>query len=87
VDVLFVGPADLAASLGHLGASGHPEVQAAADRIAAVARAHGKAAGIFATSAAQARDYARRGFALIALAADTTWLLQGATAALAQVRA
>lgn len=87
VEVLFVGPADLAASLGHLGASGHAEVEAAIDRIVAAARAHGKAAGIFATNAALARDYAARGFALIALAADTTWLLQGATAALAQVRA
>jgi len=86
VDVLFVGPADLAASLGHLGASSHADVQAAVDRIAEAARTRGKAAGIFATSAAQARDYAARGFTLIALAADTTWLLQGATAALAQAR-
>ncbi|GAB4473960.1 MAG: aldolase/citrate lyase family protein [Burkholderiaceae bacterium] len=87
VDVLFVGPADLAASLGHLGATAHADVQAAIDRIAVAARAHGRAAGIFATSVAQARDYAARGFALIALAADTTWLLQGASAALAQARA
>jgi hypothetical protein len=29
VDAVFIGPADLAASLGHLGEAGHPEVRAA----------------------------------------------------------
>ncbi|MEO3475234.1 aldolase/citrate lyase family protein [Roseomonas sp. CAU 1739] len=33
VDVLFVGPSDLAASLGHPGESTHPEVVAALERI------------------------------------------------------
>ena len=31
VDCLFIGPADLAASLGHLGDAKHPDVQAAID--------------------------------------------------------
>ncbi|MFP3802255.1 aldolase/citrate lyase family protein, partial [Paraburkholderia sp. SIMBA_027] len=33
IDCLFVGPADLAASLGHLGDSKHADVQAAMARI------------------------------------------------------
>ena len=78
--------ADLAASLGHLGHSGHPQVQQAIDRVAAVAKAQGKAAGIFAASAAEARDYAARGFTLVALAADVVWLLAGARQALATAR-
>lgn len=86
VDALFVGPADLAASLGHLGDSRHPEVQQAIDRVAAAARSQGKAAGIFAGSAAEARDYAARGFTLVALAADVVWLLAGARQALATAR-
>ncbi len=86
VDVLFVGPADLAASLGHLGDSGHGQVQRAIDRVAAAAKAQRKAAGIFAGSAEEARDYAARGFTLIALAADVIWLLAGARQALAAVR-
>ena len=46
VDGIFIGPSDLAASLGHLGNSGHPDVQAAiADAIARI-RACSKAAGI-----------------------------------------
>ena len=32
VDGVFIGPADLAASMGHRGAPGHPEVQAAIDQ-------------------------------------------------------
>jgi 4-hydroxy-2-oxoheptanedioate aldolase len=39
---LFVGPADLAASLGHPGQTGHPEVQAAAAKVVQAARANGK---------------------------------------------
>ena len=86
VDALFVGPADLAASLGHLGDSRHPEVQQAIDRVAAAARSRRKAAGIFAGSADEAREYAARGFTLVALAADVVWLLAGARQALATAR-
>jgi 2-dehydro-3-deoxyglucarate aldolase len=86
VDALFVGPADLAASLGHLGDSRHADVQRAIDQVAAAARARGKAAGIFAAGAEEAREYAARGFTLIALAADVVWLLSGARQALAAAR-
>lgn len=86
VDALFVGPADLAASLGHLGDSAHADVQRAIDRVQAAAQAQGKAAGIFAGSAEEARAYERRGFTLIALAADVIWLLAAARQALAQAR-
>jgi 2-dehydro-3-deoxyglucarate aldolase len=86
VDALFVGPADLAASLGHLGDSRHPEVQQAIDRVLVAARRQRKAAGIFAGSAAEASDYAARGFTLVSLAADVVWLLAGACQALAAAR-
>lgn len=86
VDALFVGPADLAASLGHLGDSRHADVQQAIDRVLAAAQTRRKAAGIFAGSTAEARDYAVRGFTLIALAADVIWMLAGARQALAAVR-
>lgn len=86
VDCLFVGPADLAASLGYLGDSSHVDVQRAIDQVLAAATAQGKRAGIFAGSAREGREYAARGFALIALAADVIWLLQGARQALAEAR-
>ncbi len=86
VDCLFVGPADLAASLGHLGDSNHADVQQAIDRVLRAAQAHDLAAGIFAATAQEARDFAAQGFTLIALAADVIWLLRGARDALAAVR-
>lgn len=49
VDGLFIGPADLAASMGHPGEPGHPEVQEAVlDAIRRI-RAAGKPAGILTT--------------------------------------
>lgn len=86
VDCLFVGPADLAASLGHLGDSGHAEVQEAIAKVLAAATAAGKCAGIFAATSQEARAYAARGFTLIALAADVIWLLRAARQALAEAR-
>ncbi|CAM2147415.1 MULTISPECIES: HpcH/HpaI aldolase family protein [Paraburkholderia] len=86
VDCLFVGPADLAASLGHLGDSKHPDVQAAMTRIVAAARAAGVAAGIFAMDAAQAKQYREMGFSFIALAADVIWLVRATRQALQEAR-
>lgn len=87
VDALFVGPADLSASLGHLGQPEHPVVQQAIAQIAQAAARHGKACGIFCTTVESARRCAAQGFTLIALAADLTWLLRGAGDALAAARA
>jgi 2-keto-3-deoxy-L-rhamnonate aldolase RhmA len=39
---IFIGPADLAASMGVPGQTGHPKVLAAAEHIVSVARRHGK---------------------------------------------
>ena len=86
VDALFVGPADLSASLGHLGNSGHPEVQAAIARVAQVAAGYRKTAGILALDAEQAQRYRAAGYTMIALGLDTQWLLSGARQALAGVR-
>jgi 2-dehydro-3-deoxyglucarate aldolase len=86
VDALFVGPADLSASLGHLGDSAHPDVQAAIARVARVASAHGKAAGILALDTAQARHYRELGYTMLALGLDTQWLLLAARQALAGTR-
>ena len=45
VDVLFVGPADLAHALGIDGGADHPELAAAGARVAEAAARHGNAAG------------------------------------------
>ena len=46
VDALFIGPADLAASMGHPGDMGHPEVVAMIERAIKAIVAAGKPAGI-----------------------------------------
>ena len=46
VDALFIGPADLAASMGHPGNMGHPEVVAMIERAIKAIVAAGKPAGI-----------------------------------------
>ncbi|MPW18924.1 2-dehydro-3-deoxyglucarate aldolase [Paraburkholderia sp. CNPSo 3157] len=86
IDCLFVGPADLAASLGHLGDSKHPEVQDAMKHILDVARRARVATGIFAMDVASARQYRSEGFRFIALAADVMWLLRTTRQALQEVR-
>ena len=49
VDGVFIGPSDLAASLGHRGNPGHPDVQAAIERAINTIVASGKAAGSLTT--------------------------------------
>lgn len=82
VDAVFIGPADLAASLGHIGEAGHPEVRAAIeDALRRIASA-GKAAGVFVTDPTLALHYRRCGASFIAVGGDTT-LLRGAAVTLA----
>ena len=76
VDSLFVGPADLSASLGHVGDPNHPEVQAAIeDAIARILKA-GKAPGILTSDEAQARHYLALGAVFVAVGLDTGILVR-----------
>lgn len=70
VDCLFVGPSDLAASCGHLGEAGHPDVQALIGRVFAGARAAGKPCGILAPVEADARRYMQMGATFVAVGSD-----------------
>jgi 4-hydroxy-2-oxoheptanedioate aldolase len=82
IDGVFIGPADLSASLGHVGNPNHPEVQPAIeDAIARIHRA-GKAAGILTPDEAQARKYLELGALFVAVGLDTN-LLARSTSALA----
>jgi 4-hydroxy-2-oxoheptanedioate aldolase len=82
VDGVFIGPADLSASLGHVANPGHPEVQAAIDgAIGRIVRA-GKAAGILTTDEALARRYLEMGATFVAVGLDNN-LLARATSELA----
>ncbi|OCW23682.1 MULTISPECIES: 4-hydroxy-2-oxoheptanedioate aldolase [Pseudomonas] len=77
VDGVFIGPADLSASMGHRGNPGHPEVQAAIEDAIARIRNAGKAAGILSADQALARRYIELGAAFVAVGVDTTVLMRG----------
>lgn len=87
IDALFIGPGDLAASLGHLGNPLHPEVQAAIAHAKARIDAAGKPAGIFALSVDDAQRRVAEGYRFVSIGSDIGVLLTGANALLAAARA
>ena len=86
LDVLFVGPADLSAALGHMGNPGHPEVQAAMTRVEAAARAHKRALGNITRSWEQAKELYGKGYQFLTLCSDVSLMTQGAQGLLERFR-
>ncbi len=78
VDGVFIGPADLAASMGHRGRPGHPEVQAAIESAIQTIVASGKAAGTLTADITLARRYLELGASFVAVGIDVSLLAQGA---------
>jgi 4-hydroxy-2-oxoheptanedioate aldolase len=70
VDGVFIGPADLSASLGHIGNPNHPEVQAAIQDAVKRLTAIGKPAGILTPSEPDARRYIEWGYRFVAVGSD-----------------
>lgn len=86
VDGVFIGPADLSASLGYRGNAGHPQVQAAIDSAIKSITAQGKAAGIVTSDPAQARRYLDSGCSFVAVGLDVHLLAQATRSLLASMR-
>ena len=80
VDALFIGPSDLAADMGHLGNSAHPDVRAAIDEAIGRIRATGRAAGILTPVEADARRWLDLGCNLLAVGSDAGILARQADA-------
>jgi len=80
VDVLFVGPNDLSAALGHLGEGDHPTVRAAIDRIVAAAKAKGKWLGTVPTKERDAKTLFAAGFDLVISGSDVALLREAVSA-------
>lgn len=81
VDAVFIGPADLSASMGLPGQTGHPEVAAAIDGALDRLAAAGARAGIMALEHEAARAHLRRGVTLVAAAVDLDLLARAVTSA------
>ncbi|CAH2603162.1 4-hydroxy-2-oxo-heptane-1,7-dioate aldolase [Rhodovastum atsumiense] len=86
VDGVFIGPSDLAASLGHLGNAQHPEVQAAIDDAFRRLRAVGKPCGYLTTNEAEAARRVAEGVDFIAVATDTSIITRAASALTQRMR-
>ncbi|RKQ73256.1 HpcH/HpaI aldolase family protein [Oceanibaculum indicum] len=84
IDLIFVGPMDLSASLGYFGQPDHPEVRKAIDGVKAAVKQAGKLIGIIPTPEYDARTLFGQGFDLVLDGADVAFLRDGA---LAKVRA
>jgi 4-hydroxy-2-oxoheptanedioate aldolase len=80
VDAVFIGPADLAASMGHLGNGQHPLVQAAVDDAFRRLRAIGKPAGYLTLNESEAERRIADGVNFVGVATDTSIITRAATA-------
>jgi len=80
IDGVFIGPSDLAASLGHLGNPQAPDVQKAIQQAVARLKALGKPAGILTPNEEEARRYIDWGFLFVAVGADIGLLRASADA-------
>lgn len=86
LDGVFIGPMDLAASLGHLGNPGHPEVQAVIRRIEETVFKTDKALCTLAPGFEPAQPLFEKGYRMVTLMADGIALARAATDQVARFR-
>lgn len=77
IDGIFVGPSDLAASMGVLGQQAHPDVVDAVQRTFAAVRGAGKPVGVNAFDPGLAQRYIEAGADFILVGADVGILTRG----------
>jgi 4-hydroxy-2-oxoheptanedioate aldolase len=78
IDGVFIGPSDLAASLGHLGNPQHADVQAAMKNAVERLTAVGMPAGILTGNEDEARRYIDWGYLFVAVGSDVGLLAKAA---------
>lgn len=86
VDGIFIGPGDLAASMGLIGKPTHPDVVAAIEDAVRRIRACGKPAGILVGDETLTRRYIEIGCAFVAVGSDVGILARGAEALAAKFK-
>jgi len=85
IDIIFIGPGDLSASLGVTGQTDHPAVQEAADQTIATAKSHGKLLSM-PSSPADVGKWASKGVELLFCGSDMGCLKTGAQRILEECR-
>ncbi|MDJ0780370.1 MAG: aldolase/citrate lyase family protein [Desulfosarcinaceae bacterium] len=86
LDGVFIGPMDLATSMGYFGDASHTQVQSVIESVEAKALAAGKIVGTVAGSWEQAQHLYARGYQMIMVMADGTALAQLAAERVAAFR-
>jgi len=86
VDAFFIGPADLSATMGHLGQPAHPEVLKLTEEAVRRIHACGKVVGTIGGDLTNARRYQAMGFDFVAISTDLSYVVRGAQAAIAGMR-
>jgi 2-dehydro-3-deoxyglucarate aldolase/4-hydroxy-2-oxoheptanedioate aldolase len=87
IDSVFIGPNDLAADMGRIGQTDHPEVKDAIAAAVAYARKLGKPCGILAPDAARAEQYLDYGCSWVATGSDLGLMMAEARRTLTALRA
>lgn len=77
VDGIFIGPNDLAASIGLVGQAGHADVRKLVSEAGRAIRATGKAAGMLDFNVATARPLLEAGFGFVAVGSDLSTISRG----------
>jgi len=78
VDSIFIGPSDLAASMGHLGDFMHADVQRALEEAAKACRKAGVPGGCLAGNPAMAKRYLDYGYTWMAMGSDLNMMMSRA---------
>ena len=86
IDGVFIGPADLHASLGHAGETANPKVKPMIDEAIRRIRKAGKAPGILTPNEADARHWLECGALFVAVGSDAGLLARGADALAAKFK-
>jgi 4-hydroxy-2-oxoheptanedioate aldolase len=86
VDGAFIGPNDMAASMGLLGQQHHPEVQHAIQTLPGIAAKHGKSIGILAANEADVHRYLEWGYKMVGLGSDQGLLAKASDTILGNCR-
>ncbi len=85
IDGVFIGPADLSASLGYAGNSSHPDMQLIINDALQRVRQCGKAPGILVTQPERVQSCIHHGTLFVAVGMDMLLLRRGAGAPAARL--
>lgn len=86
IDLIFIGPNDLSASMGLLGQTTHPRVEEAIQKVLVATKKAKVPAGILGFSPDEANRRIEQGFQFIAVASDAGLLSSGAKDILRQIK-